>query len=131
MGNCRIFNKCKFADELSSTSWDDVSDTSSDSNKSFSTFYNKVTKLLDEMAPYKKLTKREIKLQHKPWITSGILTSMAKRDIFYKDFVNEKDPVKKERLGFIYRSYRNLIVSLLRKSKKKYTQTILKNINKT
>ena len=120
MRNWRIFNKREFADELSSTSWDDVSDPNADTNKSFSTFYNKVTKLLDEMAPYKKLTKREIRMQHKPWITSDILTSMTKRDIFYKDFVTEKDPVKKERLGSIYRSYRNLIVSLLRKSKKQY-----------
>ena len=45
---------------------------------------------------------------------------MAKRDIFYKDFVKEKDPAKKERIGSIYRAYRNRIVSLLRTSKKDY-----------
>ena len=72
------------------------------------------------MAPLKTPTKREIKLQQKPWITSGILKSMAKRDIIYKDFAKEKNPVFKERLGSIYRSYRNLIVTLLRNSKKKY-----------
>jgi hypothetical protein len=72
------------------------------------------------MAPLKTPTKREIKLQQKPWITSGILKSRAKRDIFYKDFVKEKHPMKKERLGSIYLSYRNLIVTLLRNSKKKY-----------
>ena len=69
---------------------------------------------------YKTPTKREIKLQQTPLITNGILKSMAKRDIFHKDYVKEKDPVKKERLGSIYRSYRNLIVTLLRNSKKKY-----------
>ena len=72
------------------------------------------------MAPLRTPTKREIRLQQKPWITSGILKSMAKRDIFHKDFTKEKDPLKKERLGSIYRSYRNLIVSLLRTAKKKY-----------
>ena len=72
------------------------------------------------MAPFKKLTKREIRLMNKPWITNGILTSMAKRDIFYKDFVKETDPIKKERLGSLYHSYRNRIVSLLRTSKKAY-----------
>merc|ERR1711881_227345 len=65
-------------------------------------------------------TEKEIQLKHKPWITNGILKSMAKRDIFYKDFDKEKNPQKKERLGSIYRSYRNLIVTLLRNSKKKY-----------
>jgi hypothetical protein len=45
---------------------------------------------------------------------------MKKGDIFYKDFATEKDPTKKARLGAIFKSYRNLIVTLLRKSKKKY-----------
>ena len=88
-------NKREFADELNNTNWDDISDPDKDTNTSFSKFYNKVTKLLDEMAPYKKLTKKEIKLQQKPWITRGILNSMSKRDIFHKDFVTEKDPAKK------------------------------------
>ncbi len=117
--NWRIFNKREFADELNNTNWDDISDPDKDTNASLSNFYNKVTKLLDEMAPLKKLTKKEIKLQQKPWITRGILNSMSKRDIFHKDFVTEKDPAKKARLGTMYKSYRNLIVTLLRKSKKK------------
>ncbi len=72
------------------------------------------------MAPLKKLSKKDAALQNKPWITSGILTSMKKRDIFHKDFATEKDPTKKARLGAIFKSYQNLIVTLLRKSKKKY-----------
>ena len=118
--NWRIFNKREFAEELTNTNWDDVSDVNADTNTSFSNFYNRVTTLLDEMAPLKTPTKREVRLQQKPWITSGILKSMAKRDIFHKDFATEKNPEKKERLGMIYRSYRNLIVTLLRTSKKKY-----------
>ena len=118
--NWRIFNKREFADELNNTNWDDISDPTNDANASLAKFYNKVTKLLDEMAPFKKLTKKEIKLQQKPWITRGILNSMSKRDTFYKDFVTEKDPVKKARLGTVYKSYRNRIVTLLRISKKKY-----------
>ena len=72
------------------------------------------------MAPYRKLTKKEVSLQHKPWITHGILTSMAKWDTIYKDFVKEKDPNKKTRLDSLYKHYRNRIVTLLRQSKKKY-----------
>jgi hypothetical protein len=118
--NWPIFNKREFADELDNTNWDDLRDPNMDTSKSFSKFYNKITKLLDEMAPYKKLSKKDANLQQKPWITRGILTSMKKRDIFYKDFVTEKKQAKKDRLCSIYKSYRNLIVTLLRKSKKKY-----------
>ena len=56
----------------------------------------------------------------KPWITKGILQSMSKRDTFYKDFATEKNAIKKNKLGAIYKTYRNLIVTLIRKSKKRY-----------
>ena len=100
--NWRVFNKREFAEELNNTSWEDVSDITVDTNTSFTNFYKRVTNLLDEMAPLKTPTKRESQLQQKTWITNGILTSMAKRDIFHKDYATEKDPVKKERLGSIY-----------------------------
>ena len=58
MRNWHIFNKREFADELSTITWDDVSDPNADTNKSFSTFYNKVNRLLDEMAPYKKINQK-------------------------------------------------------------------------
>ena len=89
-------------------------------NTSMSLIYNKVLKLLDEMAPYKKLTQKEIQLQQKPWITNEILLIMQKRDALYKDFVKEKNAQFKNRLGTLYRSYINQVVSLIRKNKKKY-----------
>ena len=45
---------------------------------------------------------------------------MQKRDALYKDFVKEKNAQFKNRLGTLYRSYRNQVVSLIRKNKKKY-----------
>ena len=118
--NWRIFNKREFADELGKMNWDELSDPNIDTDTCFTKFYNKTTKLLDEMAPYKKNTKKEAGLQQNPWITKGILISMNKRDVFYKDFITEKNATKKGRIGALYKTYRNLIVTLIRKSKKKY-----------
>ena len=67
----------------------------------------------------KKNTKKDAGLQQNPWITKGILISMNKRDVFYKDFITEKNATKKGRIGALYKTYRNLIVTLIRKSKKK------------
>ena len=47
-------------------------------NQKFKNFYDQIDKLLDEMAPIKKLTKKEQGLKKRPWITYGILTSMKK-----------------------------------------------------
>ena len=86
--------------------------------KELSKSYQKVIKKLSKsyQIVIKKLSK-SYQWECQSWITNGFLKSMAKRVIFHKDCVKEKDPVKKERLGSIYRSYRNLIV---RDSKKKY-----------
>ena len=87
------------------------------------------------MAPYKKITKKEADLQQRPWITKGLLISMNKRDSLYKEFANEINPDNKEKLGSLYKKYRNLIVSLLRMSKKKhyadYFEEHKTNIKKT
>ena len=133
--NWRIFNKREFEEELGQIDWNDIINPQVNTNTSFSTFYNKIVKLLDEMAPYKKITKKEADLQQRPWITKGLLISMNKRDSLYKEFANEINPDNKEKLGSLYKKYRNLIVSLLRMSKKKhyadYFEEHKTNIKKT
>ena len=70
--------------------WTDVISPEFDTNTSLANFYNKITNLLDEMAPIKKLTKKEKGLTERPWITTGILKSMASRDKSYSEFLKEK-----------------------------------------
>ena len=79
--------------------------------------------------------KKEAKFQRKPWISYGIIQSMAIRDKFYKESTCEIDPLKKKDLFNSYKNYRNKIVTLLRKSKKQYFTDYFKehntNIKKT
>ena len=118
--NWRVFNRQEFQDELGQIPWTQTIDLNMDTNQSFSTFFYKITHLLDEMAPMKTLSNKQISLTQKPWITSEILSLMHKRDIFYKDFCKEKCALKKERLNIIYKTYRNSVVSMIRNGKKKY-----------
>jgi flavodoxin len=118
--NWRIFNKREFEDEISQINWDDITSPNSDTDQSFSLFYNKIIRLLDEMAPMQKLTKKEIGLKKCPWITYGILASMRARDALYKKFTKETDPVLKENYFGSYKAYRNRIIALIRTSKKQY-----------
>ena len=120
MRNWRIFNKREFAEELSKLEWTTIITPSMSTEVSCKKFINIINKLLDEMAPMKKLTKKEMSLKHKPWISLGILTSMKTRDKLLKDFLNETNITKKNELLIKYKKYRNTIVSLIRKNKKKY-----------
>ena len=51
--NWGIFNKNEFKEELDKADWSDVYDPRMNTNKKIKPFYEKIDKLLDEMAPVK------------------------------------------------------------------------------
>ena len=73
--------------------------------------YNNTIFLLDEFAPYKKLTKKEFKLKSKPWISIKILLHKYS---YAKDLNREENIVKE------YKILRNAITKMKRDSKAKY-----------
>ncbi len=89
--NWRLFNKNEFKDELGKCTWEDVCSPNIDTDTGVSNFYHKIEKLLDEMAPVKRLNKKEVGLQQRPWIIPDILCAMSERDKLYKVFRLEND----------------------------------------
>ena len=84
--------------------------------------HQKVTYLLDEFAPYKKLSKKEIKLKSKPWINKEILAEMSKRDKLLLKYSKMKNK-KSEAAQITYEDYkkiRNEVTKLKRDSKVDY-----------
>ena len=63
----------------------------------FDVFFTKVNSLLDEHAPIHKLSKREISLKQKPWITKDIQFLMKVRDKTFKSYCKENDDKLKEK----------------------------------
>ena len=59
-----------------------------DPDFSFDGFYDKITRLIDKSTNQKP---NYILTKCKPWITSAIKKSIAKRDQIYKRFINSKD----------------------------------------
>ena len=51
-----------------------------DINHSFDSFDKKVNEILEKHVPLKKLNKKQLRLQSKPWITPGIVKSIKRRD---------------------------------------------------
>ena len=87
------------------------------------------------MAPYRKMTQRNVRLEQRPWIIHGILVSMPVRDKLSKSRARAKDPQIKSELSEKYKRYRNMIVTLLKQSKKIYYSSYFllnqSNIKKT
>ena len=52
--------------------------------------------LLDEMAPVRRLSKKEINLLTRPWITNAILKSIKDRDRTHKSYLKENNDEKRK-----------------------------------
>ena len=123
----RNFNKRKFNEELICIDWSDIVSETAGTEISYQRFHNKLEEILNYMAPYRKMTQKEIRLEKRPWVTQGLLVSMRVRDNLYKQLPHKKDPVDIAVISK-YKRYRNMIVNLLRVSKNNhYTSFFLQN----
>ena len=69
---------------------------------------------INNHAPIRRLTKREIKIRAKPWITKGLKVSIAIKNRLYKSYLKSKNDYYFSK----YKTYRNKLKHLLFLSKK-------------
>ena len=101
-----------------------------DPNLALNNLHNHSNLLLDDFAPYRKLTRKDIKLQSKPWINREILDLMKKHDKLLHKFCKEQEPAKKENLHINFKSVTNKLTKKKRENKVLYYRTYFE-INKT
>ena len=88
-----------------------------DVNDKFSDFISKLEVCVEQHAPLKKLTSKQLKFESKPWITSEIQRMIKIRNkLFYK---KKKQP-NNENNKRLYNLFRNRINRELKKSKKDF-----------
>ena len=80
--------------------------------------------LLETYAPLKRVKKYKLKFKSKPWITLGLQKSISVKNKLLTNFINRKDPVLKEECHTNYRKYRNLLSTLMKKSKQAFLKEI-------
>ncbi|XP_057290925.1 uncharacterized protein LOC130613625 [Hydractinia symbiolongicarpus] len=125
------FNQELFSQKISAIDWNELLCLNElDPSKSFDIFHTFVNNYINECVPLKKSFTRNNTNSHKEWITTGILTSIRKRDALHKQFIKEKDPFIKSLLHTSFKKYRNKLVTLCRISKSNfYKQFFIKNKN--
>ena len=97
-----------------------------DVNHSFDNFLLNMNGLLDKHAPFKKVSKYQLKLETKPWSTAAIHKSILVKNSFFKKYIKVKDPKKKTETHDKYKYYRNLLSTVIKKSKKNIIMNPLK-----
>ena len=76
--------------------------------------------LLDTYAPLKRINKYKLKIKSKAWITLGLQKSISVKNKLFVNFINNKDPMLKEEFHTNYKKYRNLLSTLMKRSKQAY-----------
>ena len=61
-----------------------------------------------------------MKFKSKPWTTLGLQKSVSVKNKLLTNFINKKDPILKEEFHTNYKKYRNLLSTLMKKSKQAY-----------
>ena len=100
----------------------------SDPNISMNNLHQHINHILNELAPYKNLSKKEYKLRFKPWISKNILARMKKRDKLLNKYckAKEKDSIHIQAIYEEYKVTGNSITKMKRESKIDYYKNNLK-----
>ena len=110
------FSYVEFENELNDINWS-VLLQNKKSVDALKSFYDTIEKLLDEMAPYKTLSKKEQNLQQRPCVSGDILSEMHTCDEIHKKFMKEK--MFKHRFSE-YKKKRNDVLSKIKNSRNNY-----------
>ena len=118
--NVRIFsekNKNKFKEALSLINWKQEMKSKS-VNEAMTFFSHNVTKAYNKSFPIVKLSRK--RANDKPWITSGLKTSIKKKHLLYKKYLqNRSDANRLE-----YTTYNNDLRTIIRNAEIKYYKRV-------
>ena len=109
-----------FIKDLDKQSWEN-SLISNDVNTAYNSFLDLFIDLYDKNCPLKILEDNKNIKTSKPWFTNGLRNACIKRKRLYKDYIKNRTLDAQVK----YKSYRNKLTSILRKSEKQYYNQLL------
>ena len=110
------FSEQRFVDGFATQNMDFLSNTKVSLNFKFGLFYDTVSSYVDNHVPVKKINKKDLKLHSKSWVNPQIQRLIKYHDKLLRK-LNRNFPYNTE---YLYKKFRNIIVSELRSSKIKY-----------
>ena len=102
-----------FVEDLSIQNWN----TEDDVHDRYKDLLTRLEGCVQRHAPLKKLKKKELKLQNKPWITTNILKKIKHRNTIFAIIKHEPE---NDHLKKVYKRFRNVIKRDIIASKKQY-----------
>ena len=115
------FDQENFILDYFSVDWEDLLKIDKlNADNSTKMYLDAINMLLDTYAPLKRINKYKLKFKSKPWITLGLQKLISVKNKLFVNFINKKDPILKEEFHTNYKKYRNLLSTLMKRSKQAY-----------
>ena len=108
-------NVSKLKQKLSNIEWDNVLQ-GDNVNDDYEMFLKTFTETYNDCIPIKKCVFNKKKDPKSPWITRGLLKSINTKNKLYKEFINNPTQQRTHK----FKTYRNKLHGLIRKSKRDY-----------
>ena len=121
--NFKNFVDREFIEALCNINWDEILLIhENDPNISLNNLHCHINFILDEFAPFKKLSKKELKLKSKPWINNLILIEINKCDMLLHKYSKMKyrDNETAKSIYDEYKIIRNKVTKLKRDGRVEY-----------
>ena len=99
--NYSNFDSNSFRGDISIQKWDN---NFADVNDQFNDFYKRLDSTVERHDPLKKLSKKDMKLKSKPWLTPAIINLINNRNKLYG---RTKRQPKNENISKLYNLFRN------------------------
>ena len=113
------FDKDNFLLDLLSVDWEDISNNP-DVNSAFNNLLTTTNNIINSYMPLRKITNKEYKRKYKPWITTGILKSISRKNKLHHKYIKFKDILLKNQKLNEYKVLKHRITELIRISKQNY-----------
>ena len=105
--------------------WEEVLSPNCDPTTMFEAFHDTISNVINKHIPIRQLSKRELKVKAKPWITPAIIKSIRVKNKLYKQFLKTNSNYYHSK----YKFYRNRLNYLIKLSKRKYYSDYFLNNN--
>ena len=67
-------------EDVQSINWHEILSHNDDINQNFNSFYNCISTVIDKHVPLRQLSKKEVKIRSRPWVTPGLRKSIATKN---------------------------------------------------
>ena len=120
------FDKIALLNEIEEIDWEMTFPSDNNPTNMFHSFYDKISTIVDKHIPIRKISKRQLKFNSKPWITSAIKKSIQVKNKLYRIYLKTKSSYCHSKFKY----YRNKLNHLLKIAKRQcYDNYFIQNVN--